>query len=272
MSEQRPQWSGLIYGNPGTRKTFFAATLPKPMKVFMFDPPAKGLAYLQQGHAGPLEWLEDGGGFQFVVNPESKEVLVELEYFLDKNPMGIGQQKYPCAYERFHASLMAHMAEGWLMQDGKTPFASVVLDSYTFCELACVRLQQYKLNPAPGGVQDSKHNQMQWAGMARGVLQVDLLAVLPFITPCHVCVLAHVDAQRFDQQEKSLWGISAVGQLKGMVLGAFSEVYLMYTEFDEKTKRAESWLMTETDGQYMAQTHVGAKNPCRPTWEGIWEK
>ena len=72
------QWSGLVYGNPGTRKTFFAATLPKPMKVFMFDPPAKGLAYLQQGHAGPLEWMEDGGGFQFVTDPESKEVLVEL--------------------------------------------------------------------------------------------------------------------------------------------------------------------------------------------------
>ena len=272
MNQETVQWSGLIYGNPGTRKTFFAATLPKPAKIFMFDPPAKGLAYLQQGHAGPLEWMEDGGGFQFVTDPESKEVLVELEYFSDKNPMGIGQQKYPCAYERFQSSLMAHMAEGWLMQDGVTSFKSVILDSYTFCELACVRLQQYKLNPAPGGVQDSKHNQMQWAGMARGVLQVDLLAVLPFITPCHVCVLAHVDAQRFDQQEKSLWGISAVGQLKGMVLGAFPEVYYMYTAWNDQTKKADSWLMTETDGQFMAQTHVGASNPCEPRWEALWER
>lgn len=262
------QWCGLVYGNPGTKKTFFAAGLPKPMKVFAFDPAAKMLAYLLQGQASAVDWMEDGGGFQFVTDPESKKTLVELEYFLDKNPMGIGSQPYPCAYERFQTSLITHMEEGWKMPDGE-PYRSVILDSYTFCELACVRLQQFKLNPAPGGVQDSKHNQMQWAGMARGVLQTDIMTVFPWV-PCHALIIAHVDDKRYDEQDKQLWGVSAIGKLGINLPGAFSEVYLMYKEMNDKTGKWESFLMTESDGQYIAQTHIGAPNPCKPEWEALW--
>lgn len=258
------QWCGSVYGNPGLGKTFFAAGLPKPMKVFMFDPAAKGLAYLQQGAVTPIEWMPDGGGFQFVRDRETGEVLVELEYFMDRDPTRLAQQKFPCAYERFQASLVGHMDDHW------KGFRSVVLDSYTFCELACARLVKYKLNPAPGGVEDSKHNQQQWGGQVRGIIQTDIISVFPWVD-CHACVLAHVDDKRYDEQDKQIWGISAVGKLGALLPSAFGEVYFMYREYDERTKRYQTWMMTESDGHYIAQTHIGAQNPCKPTWEGVWE-
>ena len=256
-------WSGLIYGNPGLGKTIFAAGMPKPLKVFMFDPAAKGLAYLQQGAVSPVEWMPDGGGFQFVRSYETGEVVVELEYFVDRDPTRLASQKLPSAYERFQASLITHMDEHW------KGYQSAVLDSYTFCELACSRLVQYKLNPAPGGVQDAKHNQMQWGGQVRGIVQTDIISVFPWID-CHSCILAHVDDKRYDEQERQMWGIGAVGRLGSILPGAFAEVYLMYRVLNEKAKAWETWLMTESDGKYIAQTHIQAPNPCEPTWEALW--
>lgn len=257
----KAQWTGLVYGNPGTRKTFFAATLPKPMKVFLFDPPAKGLAYHLQGFDGGVSHMDDGGMFRLIWTDHKKEELVvEIEYFFDKDPTQIAYQKSPCAYERFQTALIGHMDDSW------KGFRSVVLDSYTFCEMAAVRLMQYKLNPAPGGVQDSKHNQMQWSGQARGTIQTDIMAVFPWAS-IHACVLAHVDDQRYDEQEKQMWGVAAIGKLGKQLPGAFSEVYRMYID-----KEGHSKLMTESDGQYIAQTHLGALNPCEPTWEALWRK
>jgi hypothetical protein len=256
-------FTGLVYGNAGCGKTPFAAQLPKPMKVFQFDPPAKALAYRQQGYPGPIDYMDDGGAFQFIVDPESKEMLIEIEYFVDLNPVGIVTQKYPCAYERFQASLSGHMTEGW------QGYKSVILDSYTFCEMACVRMQQYKINPAPGGIADGGHNQKIWAGQARGIIQTDIMSVFPWI-PVHALVLAHVDDQRFDEQEHQVWGISAIGKLGKLLPGAFSEVYFMYKEFDEKAKTEQSWFKT-AEGQYIARSDLRVPSPCKATWEALWK-
>ena len=265
-----PIWSGLVYGNPGLHKTFFAATFPKPLKVFMFDPPAKGLAYHLQGNPGEIVDMSDGGKFQFITN-EKGEIVVEIEYFNDSNPRAIGVSQNPCAYERFQTSLVSHMDEGWTIQGSKKMYQSVVLDSFTFCERACLGMIEFKINPAPGGMQDSKHNAMQWAGQASSILMTDIIGVWPWI-PCHSLVLAHVNDKRFDEQAKQLYGVSAIGtKLPVAMPGAFAEVYLMYKEFNEKKKQYEYWLMTESDGAYMAQTHIGAPNPCEPTWKALWK-
>lgn len=267
------QFCGLVYGNPGIGKTFFAATMPKPMKVFLFDPPSKALAYRQEGFPGPIVRGPDESVFQFVYATQEerdqdqsgtgKGAIIEMESFVDRNPAGIGTQRMPCAYERFQSSMIQHMNDDW------KGFKSVVLDSYTFCELACVRLQKYKINPAPGGIEDSKHNQMQWAGQARHILQLDIMTTFPYL-PCHGCVIAHVDDQRHDEQEKKLWGVAAIGRLVSLLPCAFGEVYFMYRKVNDKTQQLESWLLTETDGSYISQSHINAPNPCKPTWEALW--
>jgi len=30
------------------------------------------------------------------------------------------------------------------------------------------------------------------------------------------------------------------------------------------------WLMTESDGHYIAGSVIGAPNPCEPTWAALW--
>lgn len=42
----------LVYGDSGAGKSTFAATFPKPMLVFLFDPPDKARPYLRQGSVG----------------------------------------------------------------------------------------------------------------------------------------------------------------------------------------------------------------------------
>ena len=257
-------FTGLIYSNPGVGKTPFAAQLPKPIKVFQFDPPAKALAYRQQGFAKPIEYMDDGGAFQFIVDPESKKLLVEIEYFSDSNPTAIATQKHPCSYERFQASLQGHMREHW------QGYASVVLDSYTFLEMACVHMQQYKINPAPGGIADGGHNQKIWAGQARGVIQTDIMSVFPWI-PIHALVLAHVDEQRFDEQDTQLWGISAIGKLGKILPGAFSEVYYMYKDFNEKEKTEQAYFLTR-ENKHIARSDLRVPSPCKAAWEALWKR
>lgn len=255
------QWTGLIYGNPGTKKSFFGAGFPKPMKLFCFDPPAKALAYLQQGFATGIERDDAGNMRQYVYESvETRKragaegLLIEISYFHDPIPSLLGKSKHLSGYERFQAELAQHTNEGW------AGWASTLLDSYTFCELSAVRLEQYKMNP-------SAKDARQWYGGAKGHIQRDIMSTLIW-APCHVCVIAHVDPQRIDLQEKQKWGISAVGTLRGDLPGAFPEVYLMYEE--RREKQLFNWLMTESDGAYIAQTHIQAPNPCEPRWEALW--
>jgi len=47
---QRPLTMFLVYGDPGSGKTTFLSTFPKPLLVFSFDPFGKELPYLRMGH------------------------------------------------------------------------------------------------------------------------------------------------------------------------------------------------------------------------------
>jgi len=47
----------VVMGDPGARKSTFAATFPKPMLVLNFDPMGKETPYLLAGET--WEWTED---------------------------------------------------------------------------------------------------------------------------------------------------------------------------------------------------------------------
>lgn len=259
-------WKGVIYGNSGTRKSFFAASMittiykqtGQPGKVFMFDPFGKENPYLIQGLAGGLQEVEDGGFFQYVFDKEKpKQVMIEIEYFADMMPQTLDKQKNLSAYERFQISLEDHVNNKW---EG---YASVVMDSYSFYEESVLRLNQYKLNPTAksGAIQDGK----QWYGAARRASANDVVSTLAW-APRHVCVIAHVDRSRVDLQDKQAWGIDAAGQGSGAIPRAFAECYFFYKEKDQVR------VMTDSDGTYIAHSHIQAPNPCAATWEALWQK
>ena len=258
-------WKGVIYGNSGTKKSFFAASMPKPMKVFCFDPFGKEAPYLAQGIPGGLQNMPDGGIFQFVyASEEDKKAgtpLIEIEYFADMLPQLLATQKNPSAYERFEISLAEHVNQGW------AGFESIVLDSYSFYEESILRLNQYKLNPTAksGAVQDGK----QWYGAARRASACDVVSTLAW-APRHVCVIAHVDRSRVDLHDKQALGIDAAGQGSGAIPRAFAECYYAYRE-KNTTGKAQVRLMTDGDGTYIGHSHIQAPNPCEPTWNAIWQ-
>jgi hypothetical protein len=50
----RPPLHVLVHSEPGTGKSTFAATFPKPMLVLLWDPPGKEIPYLRGGEVGDL--------------------------------------------------------------------------------------------------------------------------------------------------------------------------------------------------------------------------
>lgn len=248
-------WKCLLYGNPRVWKSYFAAQMPKPLKLFCFDPIGKEWAYLQQGTPQEMQTCEDGGMFRSVMDAHG-ELVVEIEYFWDKFPKRVGTQKFPCAYERFQASLEDHTNNNW------KGFKSVVVDSYTFLEVAAKRLEQHKLNP--GG------SEWPWRNGVRDKVQDDIMSTLAW-APLHVCVIGHVDLRLIDEQAKQKWGVDAIGGLRGQLPAAFAEVYYMYETVTTEGPN-QVWLMTESNGQYIAGSVIGAPNPCEPRWEALWKQ
>lgn len=51
----RPPIHCLVYGDPGSRKSTFAATFPTPLHVFFFDPFGKEMPYLRMGSPSELQ-------------------------------------------------------------------------------------------------------------------------------------------------------------------------------------------------------------------------
>lgn len=57
----RPDLHVLVYGDFGSKKSFLAASFPKPMIVMMFDPMGKDNPYLQQGTPGGIKYNKTHG-------------------------------------------------------------------------------------------------------------------------------------------------------------------------------------------------------------------
>ena len=74
----------LVYGDPGSRKSTFCATMPKPMYVAFTEPFGKDTPYLRRGEPGEL-YEEDGVQCRDVFSKKHPDrVIIHLEYFHDK--------------------------------------------------------------------------------------------------------------------------------------------------------------------------------------------
>lgn len=257
-------WHGLIYSDPGAGKSCFAATMPKPLKVFMFDPFGKDVPYLAQGDAGPLHKLDDGTYLRYVTQAGIPDKLVvELEYFFDLSPALLGERGQPLsAYERFQASLLDHVARGW---EG---YESIVLDSLTNFTASVVRVNQYKLNPTSRS--GAQAHGIQWYGAASLAVQNDVCATLAWC-PRHVAVLCHVNNQKQDARGYNVYAVEAPGQLARSIAKDWPEQYFLCTTRNAKG-HVQRGFQTENDGVYMAQTHLDVPSGVAPEWRALWQR
>lgn len=261
----------LDYGDSGGGKSSFAATFPKPMLVFQFDPFGKDVPYWRKPDGTPRgtpSQLFSDEKCAFVRNVYSlrdpQRVVIRIEYYHElgftepelvalpkTNRVRLSELKAE-AYPRF-LSRMSRLHEEY--NDWKT----VVLDSVTFMEICARKWDQTQINPL---VEDPR----QWWAGSTDMLESMLMMRFGGL-PMNVVALAHIDREKAEAFETQLRAPMAPGRLRGNLSVAFQEVYHQYVD-----NKGQYLLQTEKNALFNAATRIGAPNPCLPTYRALWRE
>lgn len=240
----------LLYGDSGSGKSTCAATYPKPILVWAFDPPGKDTPYLNRGESGELQTDDLGTPIRDVLSRKTGKLLIRVEHYVDRD------FKEAEAYHRF-LTRMTHF------QTEYADWATVVFDSVTFAELCARKWFQYKLNPT---AKDGR----QWFGGSTDLIEEMLMGRLAAL-PMNVVVCAHVDEDKDELHGTFVRTPKMPGQrLRKGVMAAFSEVYRTFITTDEQGQRVHL-LQTRGDKQWAASSQINAPDPCWPDYKALWE-
>lgn len=240
----------LVHGDPGSRKSTFAATFPKPLIVFFFDQVGMDLPYLRIGHPTELD-VYPGKRFTYrdVLNDDG-ELLIRLQYFADMNP------EKPEGFRNFLDRLQDfyHEYHAW---------ATAVIDSVTMLELAARYNEKYFLNPK------AKDPRQWWAGSTDALEQV-LMSSFGAM-PINVVVVAHCSEDKDEVNGTFVRTIRAPGRMSKGAAAGYSEVYRAYIP-KERGPQGEPlyYLQTQPDGLWIAKTAINAPNPSWGDYECLW--
>jgi len=235
----------LLYGESGSGKSTSAATFPQPLLVLAFDPTDKLKPYLKLGTPSSLATDERGTETRDVFD-DAGTVICRVEYYIDRDPQD------PDAYQRFLDRLGV---SGW--HDG---YATIVLDSVTFCELAARKYAQYVLNP---NVKDGR----QWyAASTESLEELCMIRLAGLHT--NVVVIAHVDEDRDEVMGYMVRNPAFPGRLRKRVASGFGEFYRAYTRLgDDGTEYV--W-QTRGSQEWNAASQINAPDPCVPQYAALW--
>jgi len=240
----------LCHGDPGSRKTTFAATFPKPLIVFYFDQVGMDLPYLRVGH--PTDLVPYPGhdfAYRDVLDDDG-ELLIRVQYFADMDPTN------PRGFKAFLKRLQDFYHE-------YTDWRTAVLDSVTMFELAARYNEKYFLNPK------TKDPRQWWAGSTDAVEQA-LMSSFGAL-PINVVVVAHSSEDKDEVNGTFVRTIRAPGRMSKGAAAGYSEVYRAYVP-RERGPQGEAlyYLQTQPDGLYIAKTAINAPNPSWGHYDALW--
>lgn len=248
MNNSRPPVHNLTYGDPGSRKSTFAATFPKPMQVFFFDPIGKETPYLRQGNPTDIYINPKYNIYARDVLDDAGELLIRIEYFSDVDV------KNPSAFPAFLRRMQDFYNE-------LTYWQTAVVDSVTFMELCSRKYQQYKLNKT------SKDPRQWWAGSTDAI--EEMLQGSFGAMPINVVVVCHVDEDKDDFNGMIVRKPKAPGRLSKGLAAGYSEVYHAYVYKDSEGNRQYA-LQTQPDAMWIAETQIDAPDPSWGDYELLW--
>lgn len=251
IAKIRPPLKCVVYGDAGGGKSTFAATWPKPMLVFAWDPMGKDIPYHSYGEVQPLERLEIGSTsvpVRRITNRVGK-TLVQIEHYIDRDP------RNPEAYSKFQARFVA-------LENEYNDWRTVVFDSVTFMELMARKEHQYRLNP-------TTRNPIQWFAGSTDLLE-EMLMIQVGALPMNVVVVSHIDEDKDEVNGIFVRNPKAPGRLgKGKGLAAaMVEVYRMHVARNDMGVIYQ--LQTQSDTMYNCATRIHAPNPCAPQYKALW--
>src|SRR5579884_10135 len=252
---ERPPIHVVVYGQPGSGKSTFAATFPRPMLVFCFDPLGKEMPYLRLGQPQPVEHQNDIPVCE--VTGSRNAVLARIEYYHDTATNSAGTY-VPSAYHAFlrrMGSLYDELAAGM--------WQTVVIDSLTYLELTVRKLAQYELEP-------QSKDPRRWFAAATDMLEETLLCRFGGYR-ANVVVLAHVDQERDELLGSLVYNPAAPGRLRTRLGSGYAEMYVSHVRRDDGGG-LRYCLQTRADTRYNASSvFLEAPNPCDPYYDALWD-
>lgn len=266
---KHPSIQCLIYGLPGSGKTTFLATFPRPIRLDCFDPLGKATPLLKLGE------VEDGEtslGVPMKRVWDGDKLIAEIRFYHDSEP------ETPDAFSFFRREIKDFVPKQW---------GTYGLDSITAMQRSALYEQQFVVNK--GAKQP-----MQWYAGTTDQLERTLCTRFGSYT-CNLVVCAHVEEKeviapstgagaperRVDKRVEAdadesgrvtvVRGISAPGRLrrKHGLMASFSEVLRAHTVRHEDGSRTYH-LQSMPDADYIATTQIGVPDGCTNTYDALW--
>lgn len=178
-----------------------------------------------------------------------RDLLIQIEFYSEINP------RKPRTFKRFQKrmNVFAQEYEQW---------ASAMMDSSTFAELACRKMHQYSLNP------DAKDPRQWYGGSTEGLEEMLMMRFASL--PMNVGVACHVDEQKDEVHGMMRFNPAAPGRLSKRLAAAFGEFYHLNVIKDDDGADVHQ-LQTHRSNLYNAATQIGAPNHCFPSYKLLWE-
>ena len=240
------------------------------MCVWLFDPPAKGLPYIQNYPADQVKEVQwalsiiDGKDFCIRVQKaysKDGELEVQVEHYgeHEKNP---------------HIVMQTYLRRMRLLGNkglrATYPFQTYILDSFTFAEQSAIE-EAKVLNPLNDPNQRFNIN---WAASAAVEMTGLVFAKLPKWSDVNVIVIAHEGEKEYKKGDVLIRGIHCYGKLIKNIAAAYGEVY--HTEVQTKidldtltrmpVSTSRFVLRTKFHDPFDAGSNQGAPDPCEPVW------
>ena len=218
----------VIYGKPFAAKSSVAATFPKPMLVFFFDPFGKDGPYLKTPHARIEQHQNpENGQLVRILYDENNVPVTRIEYFYEPqwNLSNIGRLEppEPQAFRMFIQRILQ------IYYYELNNYQSVVLDSLT--SLSSLALLQETHNVKSGALFGGKgtNNQMQFYANAKLALE-QLLGNFLGNFPVYTAVVAH-EQEFYDEKTAIIRKeIAAIGNLSQLLPQRFTELWRLVEE------------------------------------------
>ncbi len=259
---QKPPIHALIYGETGSGKSSFAATFPKPLLVFCFDPMGKHMPYTKDGKAGEILSYQIGDQITIPYQDvEYADGTIRIEFFHDLDIDA------PTSFQNYRARMAA-------FQNEMSNWSTIVTDSVTFMELSARKLDEKILNPLPPGVsrytKGSGHDARQWYGASTDALE-EMLCIRYAGLPMNVVVLCHTNKKKEMTGGEFTQGPFAPGRLyeRSLLSASYQEQYRCYTIRNDQGQN-EHFIQTQNRDGFVATTQIDAHDPSYPLYESIW--
>lgn len=266
--EDRPSIHLLGVGEPGAGKSTMFATFParrkhgKRMVVYGFDPPGKMWPYVascgedREVKKGVMKVSKTLPPVKFTqVTSEEREI--KIYHFSDRDP------ENPTAWEQFGATFKKTNHENC---------DTVVVDSLTAADIMARKLYEYKIWPREKGARPTRGKDIPIpAAGATDELEEFLCCRLGSLD-ANVCVAAHFSDKEIEFQGGLVRSPHAPGRLKRGMAAFFEEVYCLRVVRLGKSQRKVRFLLTESDGEFQANTVHGVPDFTEPTYDAIWSR